>query len=81
MHNRYEAQRCLKQAGYEPSSVYISKFKRLGGLLVSPHIHFDDHTPQEEARSTYLVVTVESIVKLLERSDSGVKIHRLRLDQ
>jgi len=35
----------------------------------------------EEAKSTLSVVTVESIVKLLERSDSAIKIHRLRLDQ
>ena len=78
--NRYQAQSWLKSSGYEPSRVRIGKLRRMGGLVFSPHIHFDDHTPEEEASGTYAVVTVESIVKLLEKSDSGIKIHRLRLE-
>lgn len=78
--NRYQAQSWLKQNGYEPSQVYIGKLKRWGGLLASPHIHFDDHTPDEEARNTYSVVTVESIIELLKKKDAGINIQRLRLD-
>jgi len=48
--------------------------------VFSPHIHFDDHTAEEQRTNTYLVVTVESIVKTLEKADSGIKVNRLRLD-
>ena len=51
------------------------------GVLVSPHIHFDDHPAEEERTNTYAVVTVESIMKLLGRTDPGMKVHRLQLDQ
>jgi hypothetical protein len=78
--NRYQAQTWLRQSGYEPTRAYISKLKRYGGLLVSPHIHFDDHPADEERSNTYAVVTVESIVKLLQRADPGMKINRLQLD-
>jgi len=78
--NRYQAQTWLRQNGYEPTRAYIGRLKRLGGKMFSPHVHFDDHTAEEERSNTYLVVTVESIVKLLERTDTGTKIHRLRLD-
>lgn len=78
--NRYQAQAWLKQSGYEPTRAHIAWYKRVGGKVFSPHVHFDDHTPEEEATGTYLVVTVESIVRFLERADPGMKVHRLRLD-
>jgi hypothetical protein len=78
--NRYQAQQWLREHGYEPTRAYIPKWRRWGGIAVSPHIHFDDHTAEEERANTYLVVTVESIIKLLEKTDSGIKINRLRLD-
>ena len=78
--NRYQAQTWLRQNGYEPTRAYIGRLKRWGGKMLSPHVHFDDHTAEEERSNTYLVVTVESIVKMLERTDPGIKIHRLRLD-
>ena len=78
--NRYQAQAWLRQNGYEPSRAYISKMRRMGGLVFSPHIHFDDHTAEEERTNTYLVVTVESIIEMLKRTDPGAKVHKLSLD-
>jgi hypothetical protein len=78
--NRHQAQNWLRQNGYEPSRAYISKMRRWGALALSPHIHFDDHTAEEERINTYMVVTVESIIKLIEKSDAGMKVHRLSLD-
>jgi hypothetical protein len=78
--NRYQAQTWLKQNGFEPTRAYISRLRRIGGRVLSPHVHFDDHTAQEESTRTYFVVTVESIIKMLERTDQGLKAHRLRLD-
>ena len=78
--NRYQAQTWLKQNGFEPSRVYIGRLRRIGGRVFSPHVHFDDHTAEEERNQTYLVVTADSIIRMLERNDSGLKLHRLRLD-
>ena len=78
--NRYQAQSWLRQSGYEPSRAYIGWAKRKGAQIFSPHVHFDDHTPEEERSNTYQVVTVESIIKLLEKVDKGIKVQRLRLE-
>jgi hypothetical protein len=77
--NRYQAQGWLKENGYEPTLAYISRLRRLGAQAVSPHIHFDDHTDEEHKYARYMVVTADSIIKLIERQDRGLKLHRLRL--
>ncbi len=77
--NRFQAQAWLKANGFEPSRAYIGKVRRMGGLVFSPHVHFDDHTAEEERSDTYLVVTVESIIRMLERQDPGLNQQRLRL--
>jgi len=77
--NRFQAQAWLKENGFEPSRAYIGRLRRVGARIFSPHVHFDDHTEEEERYNTYLVVTVESIMKMLERQDPGLKLHRLRL--
>lgn len=77
--NRYQAQSWLKENGYEPTLAYISRMRRLGAQAVSPHVRFDDHTEEEHKYARYMVVTAESIIKLLERQDRGMKVNRLRL--
>jgi hypothetical protein len=77
--NRIQAQNWLKESGYEPTLVYISRLRRIGASAVSPHIQFDDHTDEERKYSRYMVVSADSIIKLLERQDRGMKVHKLRL--
>ena len=77
--NRYQAQSWLKDNGYEPTLAYISRLRRLGATAVNPHIYFDDHTEEEHKYARYMVVSADSIVKLLERQDRGIKLHRVRL--
>lgn len=77
--NRYQAQTWLKENGYEPTLAYISRLRRWGGQAVSPHIHFDDHTDEEHKYARYMVVTADSIIKLLERQDRGIKLIKLKL--
>jgi hypothetical protein len=79
IHNRYQAQMWLKDSGYEPTRVYISRLRRLGAKAASPHIHFDDHTDDEHRYNHFLVVTADSIIKLLERHDRDIKLHKLRV--
>jgi len=77
--NRYQAQSWIKDNGYEPTLAYISRLRRLGAQAVSPHVHFDDHTDEEHKYARYMVVTADSIIKLIERQDRGMKLHKLRL--
>lgn len=77
--NRLQAQTWLKENGFEPTFIYISRLRRLGAQAASPHVLFDDHTEEERKYSRYMVVTVESILKLLERHDRDMKLHRLQL--
>lgn len=77
--NRFQAQSWLKENGYEPTRVYISRLRRWGGKMASPHIHFDDHTEEEHRFNHFMVVTADSIIKLLERQDRNIRLHKLRL--
>lgn len=77
--NRVQAQNWLKENGYDPSHIHISRLKRIGVQAVSPHVRFDDHTEEEQKYARYMVVSADSIIKLLERQDRGLKLHKLRL--
>jgi len=77
--NRYQAQVWLQANGYEPTLAYISRLRRIGAQAVSPHVRFDDHTPEEHQYARYKVVSADSIIKLLERHDRDIKLHKLTL--
>jgi hypothetical protein len=68
--DRAAAQRWLKAQAYEPAGIRIPNLRRSAARLFSPHVHFSDHTQEEYEKQTYLVVTVESIVKFLSRLDA-----------
>jgi hypothetical protein len=68
--DRAAAQRWLKAQAFEPAGVRIPNLRRSAARLFSPHVHFSDHTEDEYEKQTYLVVTVESIVKFLSRLDA-----------
>ena len=68
--DRAAAQRWLKAQAFEPAGVHIPTLRRSAARLFSPHVHFSDHTQEEFEKQTYLVVTVESIVKFLSRLDA-----------
>lgn len=70
MPDRAAAQRWLKAQAFEPAGVRIPNLRRSAARLFSPHVHFSDHTQEEYEKQTYLVVTVESIVKFLSRLDA-----------
>jgi hypothetical protein len=76
--DRQAAQRWLKAQGYEPTGIHIPTLKRSAARLFSPHVHFSDHTFEEFSKQTYLVVTVDSIVKFLSRIDAGTTQQTLR---
>lgn len=69
--DRAGAQRWLQAQGFEPAGVRIPNTRRTAARLFSPHVRFSDHTQEEYEKQTYLVVTVESIARLLTRIDTG----------
>lgn len=76
--DRAAAQRWLKTQGFEPASIPIPTLRRSAARLFSPHVHFSDHTQEELQKQSYLVVTVESIVKFLNSVDAGSTQQTLR---
>jgi len=68
--DRQAAQAWLKTQDYEPAAIRIPNLRRSAARMFSPHVHFSDHTQEEYERQTYLVVTVESIVKFLSGVDT-----------
>jgi hypothetical protein len=70
---RAQAQAWLKAQAYEPGTIRIPNLRRTGARLFSPHISFADHTQEEYENQRYLVVTVDSIVRLLGGLDPGLK--------
>jgi hypothetical protein len=76
--DRQAAQRWLKARSFEPTGVRIPTLKRSAARLFSPQVHFSDHTFEEFSKQTYLVVTVDSIVKFLSRIDAGTTQQTLR---
>jgi hypothetical protein len=76
--NRTQAQAWLKTQAYEPGAIRISNLRRTGARLFSPHVSFADHTQEEYDNQRYLVVTVDSTIRLLGGLDPGLKQFTIR---
>lgn len=70
--DRATAQAWLRQAGYEPGSIWISNLRRAGARVFSAHVSFLDHTQEEFNKQTYQVITVDSIQRFLAAQDPGL---------
>ncbi len=70
---RVQAQVWLKAQAYEPGGIRISNLRRTGARLFSSHVSFADHTQEEYENQRYLVVTVDSIIRLLGGLDPELK--------
>lgn len=71
--SRTQAQAWLKAQAYEPGTIRIPNLRRTGARLFSPHVSFSDHTQEEYENQRYLVVTVDSITRLLGGLDPGLQ--------
>lgn len=70
VNNRRDAQRSLRARGYEPSAIRIAPMERIGARLFAANVHFDDHSYEEMQAGRYLVVTVESVLHFVARSNA-----------
>lgn len=67
--NREQAQAWLKLAGYEPITVNIPATTRLGGRMFRANVAFDDHPFGRRMAGLIDTVTVDSVVRFLERRE------------
>ena len=68
---RERAQAWLRLHGYEPTTLHLSAFKRLGARMVSANVAFDDHPNEKRFSDRIETVTVDSVFRWLERDGLG----------
>lgn len=69
--NRPQAQQWLKSAGYQPSDLKISTFKRLGARIGMANVAFDDHPSARRYSGHIDTTTADTIFQWLSRSGWG----------
>jgi hypothetical protein len=71
--SRAQAQAWLRLKGYEPTTLHLSAFKRLGAEVFSANVAFDDHPFDKRFSDRVETVTVDSVFRWLDRSGLGAK--------
>lgn len=64
---RERAQAWLRLHGYEPTTLHLSAFKRLGARMTRANVAFDDHPNEKRFSDRIETVTVDSVFRWLER--------------
>jgi hypothetical protein len=75
---REQAQAWLKFKGYEPTTLKLSPFTRLGARMTAANIAFDDHPNHKRYSDRIETVTVDSVFAWLQRAGlaDGVQVLR-----
>jgi hypothetical protein len=64
--------------GYQPTTLHISAFKRLGARVSAANIAFDDHPNAKRFTDRIETVTVDSVFAWLNRSGYGGAVQVVR---
>lgn len=75
---RDRAQAWLRLHGYEPTTLHLSAFKRLGARLVSANVAFDDHPNEKRFSDRIETVTVDSVFHWLRHDGLGGAVEVIR---
>ena len=75
---RARAQAWLQLQGYQPSTLHISAFKRLGARVTAANVAFDDHPNDKRFSDRIETVTVDSVFAWLNRSGLGGPVQVVR---
>jgi len=75
---RERAQAWLRLHGYEPTTLHLSAFKRLGARVARANIAFDDHPNEKRFGDRIETVTVDSVFRWLERDGIGGSVQVIR---
>ena len=76
--SRARAQAWLRLKGYEPTTLHLSAFRRLGAEMLSANVAFDDHPFDKRFGDRIETVTVDSVFRWLDRSGLGGKPEVIR---
>jgi hypothetical protein len=75
---RERAQAWLRLHGYEPTTLHLSAFKRLGARVATANVAFDDHPNEKRFGDRIETVTVDSVFRWLERDGRGGAVQVIR---
>jgi hypothetical protein len=75
---RERAQAWMKLQGYQPTTLRISPFKRLGARMSAANIAFDDHPNEKRFTDRIETVTVDSVFAFLSRTGLGAPTQVIR---
>lgn len=64
--------------GYQPTTLHLSAFKRLGARMFAANVAFDDHRNEKRFADRIETVTVDSVFRRLDRSGLGGKVQVIR---
>lgn len=76
--DREKAQAWLKLRGYEPTTLRLGAFTRLGARVGSANIAFDDHPNEKRYADRIETVTVDSVFQWLQRGGLAASTMRIR---
>ncbi|MGZ5265203.1 MAG: DUF2145 domain-containing protein [Caldimonas sp.] len=76
--DRARAQAWLRLRGYEPTTLRLSAFRRLGARMFAANVAFDDHPNEKRFSDRIETVTVDSVFRWLDRSGLGGKVEVIR---
>ena len=77
--SREAAQAWLRFKGYEPTTLKLGTFERLGARVTAANISFDDHPNEKRFSDRIETVTVDSVFAWLRRAGLGKPPVELRL--
>lgn len=75
---RERAQVWLQREGYQPTTMRLSPFKRLGARVTAANVAFDDHPDEKRFRDRIETVTVDSVFAWLVRTGMGNPVQVMR---
>ena len=75
---REKAQAWLRFKGYEPATLHLSAFTRLGARVTAANIAFDDHPNDKRFSDRIETVTADSVFDWLERAGLAGRVQVLR---
>ena len=76
--NRERAQAWLRLQGYQPTTLHLSAFTRLGARMTAANVAFDDHPNEKRFTDRIETVTVDSAFAWLQRSGMATAILAIR---
>jgi hypothetical protein len=76
--SRERAQAWLKLQGYEPTTLHLNAFTRLGARATAVNVAFDDHPNEKRFTDRIETVTVDSVFAWLNRSGLGGNVQVIR---